>query len=252
MITTSWDDGHPLDLRVADLLARHGLRGTFYIPRSFEAGTMTPAEIRGLSDRGFEVGAHTLDHVDLKTVDESMALHEIGGSKAWVEDLTGRPCRMFCPPKGRFNRRDLRLAQDCGFDGLRTVELMSLDYPRFGPGILVMPTSVQAHPHEWSAYARNGLRRLAPHNLWRSIIFGRSSDWTGTAAALVDRVVKRGGVFHLWGHSWELQEYGQWRRLEEVLRLLSQYVDGAPALTNGEVCGNVLSRQHVVHRPVSA
>ena len=26
-ITTSWDDGHPLDLRVAGLLAKYGLRG---------------------------------------------------------------------------------------------------------------------------------------------------------------------------------------------------------------------------------
>jgi hypothetical protein len=28
-ITTSWDDGHPLDLRVAELLAKYGLKDTF-------------------------------------------------------------------------------------------------------------------------------------------------------------------------------------------------------------------------------
>ena len=28
-ITTSWDDGHPLDFRVAELLAKYGLPGTF-------------------------------------------------------------------------------------------------------------------------------------------------------------------------------------------------------------------------------
>jgi hypothetical protein len=31
-ITTSWDDGHPSDLRLADLLHKHSLRGTFYVP----------------------------------------------------------------------------------------------------------------------------------------------------------------------------------------------------------------------------
>src|SRR5262249_26496051 len=58
-ITTSWDDGHPLDLRVADLLARHGLRGTFYVPRTAENPTMTARQVRELSGT-FEVGGHTL------------------------------------------------------------------------------------------------------------------------------------------------------------------------------------------------
>ena len=35
-ITTSWDDGHPLDLRVAELLAKYGLQGTFYVPMTAE------------------------------------------------------------------------------------------------------------------------------------------------------------------------------------------------------------------------
>ena len=43
----SWDDGHPLDVRVAYLLAKYGLRGTFYIPGGAEHGTMTVNQIRG-------------------------------------------------------------------------------------------------------------------------------------------------------------------------------------------------------------
>ena len=31
IVTTSWDDGHSTDLRVAELLAAHGLKGTFYV-----------------------------------------------------------------------------------------------------------------------------------------------------------------------------------------------------------------------------
>ena len=64
-ITTSWDDGHPLDLRVAELLAKHGLPGTFYVPMRAEHGTMTTAQLRELSG-AFEIGAHTVHHVDLK------------------------------------------------------------------------------------------------------------------------------------------------------------------------------------------
>ena len=54
--------------------------------------------------------------------------------------------------------------------------------------------------------------------------------------ALFDRVLEEGGVFHLWGHSWELEQTGQWARLEEVLRHLGQYTGQATALTNGQVC----------------
>ena len=44
-ITTSWDDGHPLDFRIAELLSEYRLRGTFYVPMESENGTMTPERL---------------------------------------------------------------------------------------------------------------------------------------------------------------------------------------------------------------
>ena len=38
LITTSWDDGNKLDIKVAELLDKYGMKGTFYIaklPHSF-------------------------------------------------------------------------------------------------------------------------------------------------------------------------------------------------------------------------
>ncbi len=89
-ITTSWDDGHRLDQRVADLLDRHGLRGTFYIARDFLPERMTDAEIRGLGAR-HEIGAHTLTHPVLTEISLEQAQQEISGSKSWLEDLTDAP-----------------------------------------------------------------------------------------------------------------------------------------------------------------
>src|SRR5438270_8057291 len=99
-ITTSWDDGHPLDFRVAELLAKYGLRGTFYVPRTAETPTMNAIQLRELSC-SFEVGAHTLHHIDLTGVSEQYAGQEIRACKAWLEDCTGQACSMFCPPKGK-------------------------------------------------------------------------------------------------------------------------------------------------------
>src|SRR3954465_6411974 len=107
-ITTSWDDGHPLDLRVAELLAKYGLPGTFYVPRTSEYGTMTTAQLRELSG-AFEIGAHTLQHVDLNGATAELARQEIVDSRSWIEDVTGVPCPMFCPPKGRYSSSHLEI-----------------------------------------------------------------------------------------------------------------------------------------------
>jgi peptidoglycan-N-acetylglucosamine deacetylase len=241
-ITTSWDDGHPLDLRVAELLVKYGLPGTFYVPMTAEHGTMTVAQIRELSS-AFEIGAHTLHHVDLTGAKDQQAWREIVDSKSWIEDSTGVPCPMFCPPKGRYSGRHLDLIRQAGYRGVRTVELLSLDFPRSTAGLLLLPTTVQAQSHGLPAYARNVIKRAAFRNLWLYIAHGRSTDWPTLVRTLLNHALKRGGVFHLWGHSWELQENEQWRRLDEVLRFMSQFSGLVPGLTNAQLCQRFQSRE---------
>src|SRR4051794_28221498 len=157
--TTSWDDGHPADLRVAEMLARHGLAGTFYIPRRIESGVMTDAQIRELAQR-FEIGAHTINHVFLNGADDATARSEIVDSKKWVRDVTGNDCTMFCPPGGKFPSRHAHFVRDAGYVGVRTVEFMSLDAPRRrADGFLEMPTTLQAFDHPAWNYAKNLAKR---------------------------------------------------------------------------------------------
>jgi peptidoglycan/xylan/chitin deacetylase (PgdA/CDA1 family) len=239
-VTTSWDDGHPLDLRAAELLAKHGIRGTFYVPETAEHERMTLRDIRALS-ADFEVGAHTIRHADLTRVTDDVAWQEISRSKAWIEDVTGRPCVLFCPPLGRYAARHLDMIRRAGYVGLRSVEVISLDFPRRHAGLLLMPTSLQAHPQGFLSVARNALKRAALGNLWRFIVHGGTTEWPRIAQSLLCDALVHGGVFHLWGHSWELEENGQWLRLEEVLRLMGAIAAQAPSLTNGEVCRRVLT-----------
>jgi peptidoglycan/xylan/chitin deacetylase (PgdA/CDA1 family) len=234
-ITTSWDDGHPLDLRVAELLTKYRIRGTFYVPRNAEHGTMTTAQIRKLAP-AFELGAHTLRHVVLTGATAQDARQEICGSKSWIEDNTGSPCLLFCPPKGRYAARHLEMIRTAGYRGVRSTELVSLDFPRRQAGLLLMPTTLQAHPHGLLVFARNAMKRRAFGNFWRFVVHGRSTEWPELAQSLLRHALARGGVFHLWGHSWELQEAGQWQRLDEVLRFLREFAGQAPSLTNWQVC----------------
>src|SRR3954462_3060939 len=86
-LTTSWDDGHPLDFRIADLLSKYGLTGTFYIPRHCQTPTIPEIQVRELS-RYFDIGAHTMHHVFLDACNDATAQQEIEQSKQWVEQLT--------------------------------------------------------------------------------------------------------------------------------------------------------------------
>lgn len=234
LVTTSWDDGHPLDLRIADLLSRYGLTGTFYVPRDVGWPTMAADEIRELATR-FEVGAHTLDHSPLDRVPDDQALHQLSGSREWIEDVTGKPCRVFCFPRGKYRREQLPLVRGAGYLAARTVEFLSTGWPRRVEGLALIPTTVQAYPHSPFAYTRNTLKRRSFENLFRTWALFCGRDWCEVGVKLLERTLAQGGVFHLWGHSWEIEREHQWDRLEELLALIAANKDKVTCLTNSEL-----------------
>jgi len=120
VVTTSWDDGDPMDAKLAEVLAEYGIRGTFYYPpRNRERPVMDAKSVRRLAAH-FEIGAHTLTHPDLRSLKSDALTTEVSGSKLHLEDLLGRQVRMFCYPKGRYNSRVRRAVVDAGFAGART------------------------------------------------------------------------------------------------------------------------------------
>lgn len=238
IMTTSWDDGHPLDFRVADLLAKYGLRGTFYVPFECEHAVLTAPQVKELA-RTFEVGAHTLHHVDLTATSDAVAKAEITGSRHVIEEIIGNECKSFCFPKGRFGRRHLAMVKNAGFAAARTVELFSLDAPTHAKGLALIPTTVQAFPHTPMAYWSNCAKRFKVRNLQRAIESRANEDWASLAIRLLERAAKCGGVFHLWGHSWEIEETRQWQNLERVLAAMERSKRDGICVSNFEMCRSV-------------
>ncbi len=235
IITTSWDDGHPLDFRVAELLANHGLRGTFYVPFENSRPTLSPGQIRELA-RTFEIGAHTVHHCVLTTVAKDKARAEITQSKARLEEITGMPCTVFCFPKGRYSNAHVAMVGEAGFSGARTVELMSFAQPHVKRGVALIPTTVQACPNPLSAYLRNAVKRFRTKSLLRLLMNNHGSDWAATAISLLEHCRQVGGVFHLWGHSWEIEETRQWDALGRVLAAMAEVSRPGECVTNSELC----------------
>ena len=112
------DDGHESALRVADLLESCGCNATFFPTRDRalgKPGYLRPEEIRELRRRGFSLGTHGTTHRNLITMSEQGCAAELGGSKKWLEDLTGEEVRYMAAPGGFVSRRVLRLAYGCGY-----------------------------------------------------------------------------------------------------------------------------------------
>ena len=236
VITTSWDDGHPLDLRVAELLAECGLAGTFYVPRSSQRPVMNSSQIRNLS-KWFEIGAHTLDHLAIDRLSDFDASAQLAGSREWIEGVTGRSCHLLCFPGGRFRRRQLQLVSQAGFQAARTVELLSIAKPSLVSGLHIIPTTIQAFPHGAFAYARNAAKRFSTAHFASVPVAIHSKGWTFLAEEMLNRAINEGGVFHLWGHSWEIEEQGEWENLERLLKMMSSCRKHSKSVTNGELCG---------------
>jgi 2-polyprenyl-3-methyl-5-hydroxy-6-metoxy-1,4-benzoquinol methylase len=232
MVTTSWDDGSIYDLRLAELLSKYQIPATFYIPiKNPERKVMSIREIRELG-RVFEIGGHTVNHQVLTEISLKEAKKEIVSGKKKLENIIGREIISFCYPKGMYNQDVKQLVGFSGFTYARTVRL-------FGTQILdklQAPTSVHAFDHKpllylrelgpgWIAKASNGVKKLG--------VIGKS--WDEIAIYWLNYCKKVGGVYHLWGHSWEIEERGDWEKLEKVLSYISRHTDKKQRKTNGNL-----------------
>jgi peptidoglycan/xylan/chitin deacetylase (PgdA/CDA1 family) len=220
VVTTSWDDGHHLDSRLAELLRHYGVAGTFYIaPRNVEiaaADRLSAAGIRELA-AGFEIGGHTLRHLRLPRLSLVQARDEIRTGRQELEDLVGVPVTSFCYPCGDYEAEHVRVVADLGFSVARTVRRNSL-----GCGSpLEMTTTVNAYRHLVDGPVALRLGGARP---WRALPYYAS--WDTMAMRWFDLCLERGGVYHLWGHSWEVHANGDWARLERVLA----YISSRPAV----------------------
>lgn len=98
---------------------------------------VSSGQLKDLADRGFLIGAHTIDHVDVSGNDIENLEPQIVGCRRAVEQLSGRPCEWFAWTYGTFRNispEALQLAR-------KTYDLVfsSAGYPYYstlGPDVL--------------------------------------------------------------------------------------------------------------------
>ncbi|MFB3922528.1 MAG: polysaccharide deacetylase family protein [Terriglobia bacterium] len=234
IVTTSWDDGVAHDTRIASLLKERSLPGTFYVPiiGRFSSLAMSPTDLCSLAAQGFEVGAHGYSHVSLSECDADEISREVTLCRMELEQLLGTEVRMFAYPQGRYNRKALRAVRKAGYIGARTTRMFSL---RTEFDCYRMPTTIQVYQHSNVDYLRNLTRAIDFGQIWNYLTKLRHvSKWTDLAKGLFDHVMDRGGIWHLYGHSWEIQELNLWDDLADVLDYVARR-QGVRYLSNCQV-----------------
>ena len=67
-------------------------------------------EIREMKEAGIDIGAHTITHPDLTSLDDNAMDYEIRVSKEIIEKSIGAPLSSFAYPYGKYDRRSLEAA----------------------------------------------------------------------------------------------------------------------------------------------
>lgn len=196
-LITSWDDGKKMDLRLADMLKGFNLPGIFYIPTMSE---LSGKDIMDLHDAGFEIGGHTRTHPqDMKYLDRKEISYEIASNKNFLESIIGESIKTFAYPRGRYDERVIDTLKYLNFEWARTVEILKLDQ---GDDPFRTPTTIHV-----------GMQRAEYQ--------GR--DWLEVAKQYFDLMAEKNLfiVFHIWGHSWEIDRLRQWEKLNNFLQYLA-------------------------------
>lgn len=227
IVTTSWDDGHILDLKLSELLKKYNLKGTFYVApknREFDANYLLSNEELKKISSDFEIGAHTMTHPHLTKVDIEEAKKEIIESKKYLESSIGKEIKSFCFPAGYYKKEHRNLLKEIGFVFSRTVERFSV---RRAFDLFFAPTTIHAYRHFSDVF--NVIKTVGIRNSIKAYF-----NWDELAILMFDKAVREGGIYHIWGHSWEIDKNNDWERLERVFKYISNK-DGVNYVTNSEL-----------------
>jgi len=197
-LTSSWDDGRILDIKVATILKKYSIPGTFYIILDYvgKEGYLTWDQIKFLDKQGFDIGSHSFSHNSLLNLHDEQLHLEVQNSKDMIETAIGHNISSFCYPNGSADERVRGAVANAGYANARGVGRTGM-------------TKIE------DAFYLPGTIRISniPEYDDRKVL--------DIAKEIIDKVEKEGGYCHIWGESAEIKKEGLWGTLDEILKYAS-------------------------------
>lgn len=189
-VVTSWDDGAANDQRCAAALEKHGFRGTFFLMQNKASDK---AFLADLESRGMEIASHSLNHPHAWTIAPDLWAAECLQMRLRLEAALGHPVISFAYPYGYVQAYD----QDGDYvlRGVREAGYLSGRSTRNGGESI-------------TGYAEPLALVTDAHFLARADRIEQAWQRAST---------QPGGVFYLWGHSYEIRNDADWGKFDAQL-----------------------------------
>ena len=207
-VTFSYDDGHVADLRLAETLAKAGLKATFNLvpTRIGQPGRLSVANVRTLLEQRHEVASHGYRHLHLNELAPAALRAEVMDGRRALEDMLLQSVPGFASPYGQHGPAAMDAMREAG-----------MAYARTAGG----SHSLHPYPQDWLRWTPTTHHRDA---LPQAETFAKSNTWGGTLS-----------VMYIWGHAWEFDRDGNWDHLDRIVAALDPVANGIWAATNLEV-----------------
>ena len=117
-IVLTFDDGYDdIYANAYPLLHQHGMVGTFNIITGKVGwqGYLTWPQLQEMSAAGMDIESHTVNHVDLDSLDPARLDYELAESKQQLDTHLGVSVSIICYPSGRYDWAVEQAAQRAGY-----------------------------------------------------------------------------------------------------------------------------------------
>lgn len=202
-VVQCWDDGVTGDIRVAEILRRHGAKATFNLNAGLHKAQRSSSwkykgtdvarlgwdEMLDVYD-GFLIANHSLTHPQLEQVAIKDARQDIAEGRDRLQQFFQQPVKGFAYPYGTYNDEVMAAVLETGHIYARTVQNVERPFPPEDP--------MAFHP----------CCHFLAEDLWERYEQARP-----------------GGVFYFWGHSYEITDEDMWAEFDRTIERMSADAD---------------------------
>ena len=198
-VTLSYDDGVEQDIRLMEILDKHGIRctfnlnsgcwakeGTVYAPGTIHRRMPKSQVEKVYANPNHEVAAHCLTHASLTELSPAEVAHEVLADRENLEAMFGGIVRGLAYPFGTYSDRVVDALKATGAAYARTV-VSTNDFTVPTDWLRLHPTCHHNAPN---------LNDLCDRFIADTVPFGSK-------------------LFYLWGHSYEFEADNNWHVIEE-------------------------------------
>lgn len=213
-LTLSYDDAVGEDVRLIEIMKKHGLKGTFNIN---SGNRVTPEDQEAVNSKrkyafkttydevsktyvqeGIEVAVHSKTHPFLETLPPAQVALEILDDRRALEEQFGTIVRGMAYPQGTYSDEVVSVLRSCGIVYSRAVKSTEkFDLPE---NWLVWQPTCHHTNKRLMEIAKSFLEN--PHNPPR-----------------------HPRLFYLWGHAYEFEQFNNWEVIEEFAELMGGHED---------------------------